>query len=149
MRTIWCAPIELIETIPVCDGGVSLCLSPPALLGVTPFPAVHLPYQPGRNSSFRLVVARPVILSATQMRGRAATLVFGMPYPRPRRTPCKSSLAGEAPIAYAFQQIAPAKVTIAHALVPSTWRDSRNLSNGVSTAATAKHGCAPWQASSR
>jgi hypothetical protein len=52
--------------------------------------------------------------------------------------------------AYAFERIVSAKVTIRpRTSSHSAWRDARNPSARVSTDATAKHGCAPWQASSR
>ena len=52
--------------------------------------------------------------------------------------------------AYAFERIASAKVTIRpRPSSHSAWRDARNPSVRVSTDATVKPGCAPWQASSR
>jgi hypothetical protein len=52
--------------------------------------------------------------------------------------------------AYAFERIASAKVTIRpRSSSHSAWREARNPSARVSADVTAKHGCAPWQASSR
>ena len=55
-----------------------------------------------------------------------------------------------ADFAYAFERIASAKVTIRpRSSSHSARREARKPSARVSADVTAKHGCAPWQASSR